>query len=74
MRGAWPASVPSGTPVAARYLVLVYDARLAEPIAVFADPTGGLVQQALHEQPVAPPDFGLSPPIFPEPIPCDIGG
>ncbi len=74
VRGAWPMSVPARTPVAARYLVLVYDARLAEPIAAFGDPTGGLVQQALAEQPVASPDFGLSPPVFPEPIPCDIEG
>lgn len=74
VRGAWPMSIPAGTPVATRYLVLVYDARLAEPIASFGDPTGGLVQQALNEQPAASPDFGLSPPVFPEPIPCDIGG
>lgn len=74
LRGAWPMPNPAGTPVAARYLVLVYDARLAEPIAVFGDPTGGLVQQALNEQPVASPDFGLSPPVFPDPIPCDLDG
>lgn len=69
---AMPATIPDGQELPATYIVYVYDVRIVEHIAMFGDPTGALVKQALGDPTLPDPDSsGMGNPTFPMPIPCD---
>lgn len=71
LEGTMPSSIPAGKGIPAKFLVYVYDLKIGEIIAMFGDPNGAQVKQALGDPTLPTVDPASLPhPEFPAQMPC----